>query len=101
MFFITALFNKIKGLVNVDVSISFEGGSTLSIEAEISMEVVKRITENEAAYVWSDFLNCALPIECLEYSHTDTNGIPGYRIAKTNYFVWRDQLTSVAFEGGY
>lgn len=101
MFLLTALLNKIKGLVNVDISLSLEGGTTFSIQAEISMEVVKQITENEAAYVWSDFYNCALSVDCLEYTHTDTNGVAGYRIRGTNSQVWRDQLSPVAVAGGF
>ena len=89
------IISAIKGLFHVDVQISFEGGTAFSIEAEISVEVVQQITENEAVWVWSDFWGRAIHIRDLEYFYTDTNGVAGYHIAGTTNLVWRDQLTFV------
>lgn len=91
------LFNAIRKFINVDISIEIESGHSFAVSAEISLEMVKRITENEAEFVWSDFYNCLLSLDDLEFSHVDTNNVAGYRVRGTNNLVWRDQLSGVEF----
>lgn len=91
------LLSFLRRLINVDVQIQVEvaSGDSIAVSAEVDFSMVVRITENEAPYVWSDFWNCAIPVSDLEYSHTDTSGVAGYRIAGTSRMVWRDQMTFV------
>lgn len=91
------LFNAIRKFINVDISIEIESGHSFAVSAEISLEMVKRITENEAALVWSDMWNCAIAVDDLEFSHVDTTGIAGYRVRGTNSLVWRNEIYPVEF----
>lgn len=94
---LSKLFNALKGLFHVEIDISIENSDTLTFSAEISLEMVKRITENEAALIWSDFWNCAIAVDDLEFSHVDTTGIAGYRVRGTNSLVWRNEIYPVEF----
>lgn len=85
--------NWINRNVEIDAQIEVTGSDTWSVEVELS--VAAELTENE--YIWSDFYNRAFPVGSLRYSHTDSNGIAGYRVAGTNLVLWRDQMASVAF----
>lgn len=90
-------FNALKGLFHVEIEISIESSDTFTFSAEFSLEMAKRITENEAALVWSDMWNCAIAVDDLEFSHVDTTGIAGYRIRGTNSLVWRNEIYPVEF----
>lgn len=93
---IGAIKNLVKKVfANVQIDISLEVVPASEIRLEVDFSLVASLTEAE--YIWSDFFNVAIPVGKLHYSHTDTNGVAGYRIAGTNTLVWRDQLSPVHF----
>lgn len=93
---IGAIKNLVKKVFsNVQIDISLEVIPASEIRLEVDFSLVASLTEAE--YVWSDFYNRPFSVGALHYSHTDTNGIAGYRVAGTNTLVWRDQLSVVQF----